>query len=301
MHIAERHHLLASQSWARLFLGCVHYWRNELAEAAVHFGALVERPYGAHLLAAVHAHFGLAMTYMGQGRAADAIEVLEATFAQAEEAGNVALLQHVQAFEAYLALLLGRKATAAAWADQNPDTRPWLPMVFVEIPALTWIRIRIEEGTQASLAQAAAVLAGVRRFVIETHNTVRLIDVLALEGLLHAASGERPAALSLLRQALALAEPGGIVRPFIDLGPDMAALLHDVAKQSSGADYARRLLAVFPDQGYQGAARAALRTSAARLNDRTVDGSRAGRARLAGPASLRQRDRSTSGGFSGYG
>ena len=256
LDIGKQHHLLASRGWGYLFLGSVHYWRNELSEAADHFGALVERPYGANSLATIQGHCGLAVTYMRQARADDATEVLEAAFAQAEETGGVVHLRHVQALEAYLSLLQGRKAAAAAWADQNADTLPFLPMYFMEIPTLTWVRIRIAEGRQASMTQAAAALADLHRYVAETHNTVRLIDVLALDSILHSAQRDRPAALSLLQQAVALAEPAGIVRPFVDLGPDMAALLHEAAKDVSGSDYARRLLAVFPDQGVQGATRA---------------------------------------------
>ena len=55
--------VIGSRGWGHYFLGCVHYWRNELAEAANHFGAIVDRPFGAHAMAAVHSHFGLAQTY----------------------------------------------------------------------------------------------------------------------------------------------------------------------------------------------------------------------------------------------
>ena len=256
LDIGKQRHLLASRGWGHLYLGCVHYWRNELQEAADHFGALVERPYGANSLAVIHGHCGLVLTYIRQEHDADASEVLEAAFAHAEETGSVIHLRHVQALEAYVSLLRGRPAAAAAWADQNTETRPLLPMYFMEIPSLTWARIRIGEGTQASMTQAAAVLTELRRYALETHNTIRLIEVLALEGLLHAARGERSNALSLLQQALALAEPGGLIRPFVDLGPDMAALLHEVAKDTNGSDYARRLLAAFPNRSIQGKTRA---------------------------------------------
>ena len=256
LDIAIERHLLASRGWAHLYLGCVHYWRDELQEAADHFGALVERPYGANSLAIIHGHCGLVVTYLGQARDADATEVLEAAFAFADQTGSLVHLQHVQALEAYLSLLRDRKAAAAAWADQNAGTHPLLPMYFMEIPALTWVRIRIAEGTQTSLNQAAASLADLRRYVAETHNTIRLIDVLALDSILHSAQRDRPAALALLQQAVALAEPAGLVRPFVDLGPDMAALLHEVAKDANGSDYARRLLAAFPNRGIQGNTRA---------------------------------------------
>jgi LuxR family maltose regulon positive regulatory protein len=255
LDIAKQRHLLASRGWAHLYLGCVHYWRNELSEAADHFGALVERPYGANSLAIIHGHCGLVVTYVRQAREADATEVLEAAFTFAGQTGSLVHLQHVQALEAYLSLLRGRKAAAAAWADQNAGSHPLLPMYFMEIPALTWARIRIAEGTQASVNQAAAALADLHRYVAETHNTIRLIDVLALDSILHSSQRDRPAALSLLQQAVALAEPARIVRPFVDLGPDMAALLHEAAKDTSQSDYARQLLAAFPDHGVQGATR----------------------------------------------
>ncbi len=256
LDIANQRHLLASRGWAHLYLGSVHYWRDELQAAADHFGALVESPYGANSLAIIHGHCGLVVTYLRQARDADATEVLEAAFTFADQTGSLVHLQHVQALEAYVSLVRGRKAAAAAWADQNAGTHPLLPMYFMEIPALTWVRIRIAEGTQASMNQAAAALADLHRYVAETHNTIRLIDVLALDSILHSAQCDRPAALALLKQAVALAEPAGIVRPFVDLGPDMAALLHEVAKGANGSDYARRLLAAFPNRSIQGKTRA---------------------------------------------
>ena len=259
LQLGEQHHLLAGQGWGRLVLGCVYYARNQLADAAKYFGGLVEHPYGPTALAIIYGHCGLAMTYMAQRRAADAEAVLEAAYALATDTGNLTVLRLVQALEAHLALLQGKQAIAASWVDQHKDTRPWLPMYFAEIPALTWVSIGIAQGTQASLAQAAAVLTDLHNFVAETHNTIRLIDVLALEALLHATRGEHPAARGCLQQALALAEPGNIIRPFVDLGPDMAALLHEAAKQTVTAGYARHVLAAFPDQGIQGTAYAALR------------------------------------------
>ena len=57
-------------------------------------------------------------------------------------------------------------------------------------------------------------------------------------------------ALTFLAEALALAEPEGYVRAFVDAGEPMAALLRQVAaSQGIGADYARRLLAAFSGPG----------------------------------------------------
>ena len=62
-----------------------------------------------------------------------------------------------------------------------------------------------------------------------THNTRFLIEALALEALLHDARRNRATALETLTQAVRLAGPGGLVRVFVDLGPNMAALLRQIA------------------------------------------------------------------------
>ena len=50
----------------------------------------------------------------------------------------------------------------------------------------------------------------------------------------------------VLGQALALAQPGGFVRIFIDEGPPMARLLYEAVTRGIAPDYARRLLSAFP-------------------------------------------------------
>ena len=46
-------------------------------------------------------------------------------------------------------------------------------------------------------------------------------------------------------QALALAEPGGFIRIFIDEGPTMASLLREAAKHGTVSNYVHQLLAAF--------------------------------------------------------
>jgi LuxR family maltose regulon positive regulatory protein len=53
-------------------------------------------------------------------------------------------------------------------------------------------------------------------------------------------------AVQLLSDALALAEPGGFIRTFVDEGPPMACLLYEALSRGISPDYVRRLLAAFP-------------------------------------------------------
>jgi LuxR family maltose regulon positive regulatory protein len=77
------------------------------------------------------------------------------------------------------------------------------------------------------------------------HSTRVLIEVHALQALLRAAQGNEPKALSKLAEALALAEPGGLVRLFLDQGPDMAHLLGRLVKRNPALAYAGQILAAF--------------------------------------------------------
>ena len=54
------------------------------------------------------------------------------------------------------------------------------------------------------------------------------LQILSLQALAHAAQGDTSLALAPLARALALAEPEGFVRVFVDEGPPMAALLQAV-------------------------------------------------------------------------
>ena len=70
-----------------------------------------------------------------------------------------------------------------------------------------------------------------------------VIDILVLQALARHARGDAAGALASLERALALAEPEGYVRIFLDEGPPMAALLKLAAKQPNAPGYVRRLLA----------------------------------------------------------
>jgi LuxR family maltose regulon positive regulatory protein len=70
-----------------------------------------------------------------------------------------------------------------------------------------------------------------------------VIEILILQALAHHAHGSDGAAHAALARALALAEPEGYARTFLDEGPPLAALLRNLTPPASA--YARELLAAF--------------------------------------------------------
>ena len=75
-----------------------------------------------------------------------------------------------------------------------------------------------------------------------------MIAVLALEALAFQQLGKGSQALASLEQALALAEPEGYVRTFVNEGKPMARLLYRALEESIHPEYASRLLAAFGDE-----------------------------------------------------
>jgi LuxR family maltose regulon positive regulatory protein len=77
-------------------------------------------------------------------------------------------------------------------------------------------------------------------------HTTRVIEILRLQALAFQAGGDTAQAMTALKRALTLAEPGGFIRIFVDEGPSMARLLYEAVTRGIAPDYARRLLAAFP-------------------------------------------------------
>lgn len=76
--------------------------------------------------------------------------------------------------------------------------------------------------------------------------TGSVLEILVLRALVQQARGDVAGALDSLRRALALGEPEGYVRTFVDEGVPMAALLDALAAQGGASAYVRRLRAALP-------------------------------------------------------
>jgi LuxR family maltose regulon positive regulatory protein len=92
---------------------------------------------------------------------------------------------------------------------------------------------------------ALAVLEPLRRQAEAKDWQDERLKVMILQSVAHFAHGEKDNALEVLREALALAEPGGFVRLFVDEGKPMAHLLSEAAAQGMMPAYVAKLLAAF--------------------------------------------------------
>jgi len=83
----------------------------------------------------------------------------------------------------------------------------------------------------------------VRDFAAQVHNVFFAVEVLALQAWLNAAQGDEATALELLERAVCLAEPGGSLRVFVDLGPRVTGKLGRLRQRGIAPDYIASVLA----------------------------------------------------------
>ena len=153
------------------------------------------------------------------------------------------ITQPTAAWRASLWLAQGKLEQAAQWASgrERDAIQGRTADHTTEHVALArvWLALgKLDEAIPLIQRLLKAAEAGAR--------TSSAIEMLVLQALAFDAHGEPTRAVAALERALALAEPGGYLRTFVDQGPPMAALLYRVLSRGTAPDYVRRLLAAFP-------------------------------------------------------
>jgi LuxR family maltose regulon positive regulatory protein len=141
----------------------------------------------------------------------------------------VARLPEIAAAQVLTFLRQGRLSAAAHLSEAH------------DLP-LSQARVRLAEGNPSA---ALAVLARRRRLVEARGWRDEQLKVLLLQVVALQAAGDQDQAVLLLLDALALAEPEGMIRLFVDEGRPMAHLVAKAAAQGRMPDYPGKVLAAF--------------------------------------------------------
>jgi LuxR family maltose regulon positive regulatory protein len=243
--VGETHHRPESLGWGHHLLSSVAYQRNDLATAEAHARVVEEVRYTGRPMAYLQTAFIYASIYQARGLPEQARQKVELAFDFLGETASEGLLPLAQAFQAELAARQGDLGAASHWATTIGPYVPLTAMSYFYAPQLALPKILLAQDTPASLEQAAEALSRLHTFVTAIHNTRFTIEVLALQALLGRAQGNRQAALAALEQAVTLAQPGGFVRVFLDLGPTLADLLGTLPTKGAARNYVKRLLRAF--------------------------------------------------------
>jgi len=231
-------------SYAHYFLGVVAYEQNLLDEAEACFRCLEDLRYVVPSRVYQDALIGLSLVARARGDEQALGDFCRAARAYSHEVGDPTSLRIISSFELRLAVLRDLPLPDSLEAPPADDhTSAWL-----EVPTVTWamrlIADPVRRVRESALDFVDDALARMQR-----HHNRRLVVVLSiLRALALDVRGQREAALESLAETVRLAKARGLVRSFVDCGPQMRELLDELAKRPGSSEYTATLCAAF-DRG----------------------------------------------------
>lgn len=177
---------------------------------------------------------------IAEGRAVEALEHLR----EAERRYVSDFFPNVRPVPALIATVhiwMGHLDEAEKWARTVAIGRDDPPTYLHEFEHLTLARLLLARGDDSSLGAALRLLDRLARAAAEGGRNRSLLDILILMALAHRASHDAPAALEALRRTIALAEPEGIRRPFMDDGKAIGGLLKQLSKREASSAFVRSI------------------------------------------------------------
>jgi LuxR family transcriptional regulator, maltose regulon positive regulatory protein len=224
---------------------------NELEAAEQHLARGMDLFKGMFSIDAETVWLGYAATarvQQAQGRDNQALATLDAFMQRAQHYRFApSLLAQGAALRAQLELTQGRLQAAHRWAASSGLTTCNDLSYLQEREYLTFARVRIaEERISPTASGLSEVQCLLERLLDEAETRMRLhsvIEILLLLALAFEVQADHDWALITLGRALAMAEPEGYLRLFLDEGPPMLALLHRAQQHGLAQDYIARLLA----------------------------------------------------------
>ncbi len=222
--------------------GRLQYECNDLEGAAASLQAGIELgEISANWEPVLKGYLSMAQLMQAQNNGEAAMEYLR----QAERLGPWVSappeFRQIPAWKSKLAQRRGDNAAASDWARQQEISLPLsrLPRYEQEQAYLTLIRLKIAMGKCRGLP---ACLDEFIRNAERQARTAAVIEGLVLKALALDHNGASAEATKSLDRALALAEPAGYVRLFVDEGAPLAKLLRRSKARGTHGDYASRLL-----------------------------------------------------------
>lgn len=239
-------------------LGDVLREQNDLQAAEDHLLAGIELSEGGLAIVSGQAYLSLARLIQARGDTTGSQNILQ----QAEQAvrgwETPEIVSEIAAHRARLWLAQGNLTAAIRWIQQSGIRANIEPTYLHEFELLTLARVLIAQGCaqrdKQILHEAMELLEQLGQEAEAGGRMGRVIEISMLQALALSqipvngqAQVDTDEALDTLNRALALAEPEGYVRMFVDEGAPMARLLYQAVARGIKPEYAGLLLAVFPE------------------------------------------------------
>ena len=204
-----------------------------------------------HRGGAVDAMAGMVLAQQLLKQEDEATQALEFLLDFAQETNDANALAVARSCQARLCLLRGDLKTPMQWMQTAGEMQsPPVPFLWLEAPDITFCRALIGSGIAANLALAEQRLRKMRRQYEINHFVGQTIEVIVLQAMASARQERTDEALMAVADALALAMPGGWLRPFVETGPPMVKLLNRLPRQEISNElmhFIGKILSAQPD------------------------------------------------------
>jgi len=243
---------------ALMGLGELYREWNDLDLAAQYCVEGIELARGMHKRTSLGGYITLAFIRQAQGDiqgADEALQIARDIALETEETSADDL--QVMFYRAHLHLLQGNLHAVESWMhergivvdlnpadlDQKDDFIKYHLLKYEYLVVAGWL-------VASDKLQEALTLLDMLQSKMEEQGRIRLlIEAFLLSALAHQKVGDTIQAYHCFKRCLALAEPGGYQRLFLDAGPPLEPLLRGAIRQKDYPEYAHTLLAAFEREG----------------------------------------------------
>jgi LuxR family maltose regulon positive regulatory protein len=232
------------------FIASCHYHQNRLSAIDDVLRDLLHKKAIASPELYAHSLIILALAQEALGNTDDALNTSGTQRDLAFRTQNPYMIGLSEALAAELAIRQGRMADALKWASQY-EPEPLVPVYCFFAPPLCLAKILVLDDTAGSRKRAQALLPRLEDYFSWIHNKRFLVETLALRALLSDKTGDTALATEQLGRAVSMAQPGGFIRLFVDIGPDLMPLLNRLELDGEKLEYVGHILAAFRSEGVQ--------------------------------------------------
>jgi LuxR family maltose regulon positive regulatory protein len=236
-------------AWSEYLLGYIHYQRNDLETAVRHFSNAIEWRFFMDSNSPIDNYADLALAYQAMQHPGEANETIGHMMEFAQQSTSIDLTNLALAVKAELMLARGDPAFAAQQFGGLPGPIGNSPMLFwIVEPRITRFRALLSQASTEIQHKIAEHLDSLLQLAQATHNVPQTIAMLNLQAMACKQWNDTRLAVTLLRQSLKLAQPGGWVRPFVVPGPEMRSLLDCLNRNEFNGSYVDAIITALDDQ-----------------------------------------------------
>jgi LuxR family maltose regulon positive regulatory protein len=230
-----KNNYMFAEVWSLYLPGLVHFYQNNLDQAIMCFQEVEKKRHSMNTRAAVDAMTGLALAYQAKGQHEQAYTTIEELLDYIAPFSDPTYLMIARSCQVRLAILNNQLNSATSWLHQaSPPAENML--FWLEIPSVTYCKALLAEGSAISIEASASKLEELLKLNQNNHNVCWTIQIMPLLALAYEKLGRHDEALDMLKKAVELANSGGWVRPFVELGTPMADLLKQLLKKTVHLD-----------------------------------------------------------------